>query len=276
MKETKMKCLLLLLLVLITREILCFPHLLSTRVDEGQIEKIITAVPKIELHAHLHGSVRHTTLQELIKMQNVTNSVSKISLDQNDIGSLQKPFELFPVVHQLVNSLPIVSRILTEMIEDYYHDNTIYLEIRTTPRNLMDGTSKSQYVQSLVEQIYRENQKWKGKIMTKLILSFDRSKSLSDAHETFLLAKQFRRFQGDQIIVGLDLAGNPQGGTFENFESLLREARNDNFNITVHIAESREQSEINLDQSLEQDETSMILKFRYGFFSLIFIYYSLL
>jgi adenosine deaminase len=234
-------------------------HSRSTQISDNEalLNKIIHELPKLELHAHLHGSVRYSTLMELIQQRNLSHLINKIALDASDHGLGDKPFELFPVVHKMVNNLSVVRRILSEMVEDYAKENTIYLEIRTSPRFLDgDGTSVKEYIHAVVEDIYELNRRYSSKMMIKLILGIDRSKNLADSRVIVDYATEHRYFKGEKIIVGLDFSGNPQGGRFDDFRGLFTSVREKGFNITIHTAEAKELSDP------DNDETMKILDFR--------------
>jgi adenosine deaminase len=212
--------------------------------DETLLNKIIHELPKIELHAHLHGSVRHSTLIELIEQRNMSHLINKIALDASDHGLSDKPFELFPIVHKMVNTLPIVRRILSEMVEDYAKENTIYLEIRTSPRSLDgDGTSVSEYIQAIVEDISELNHRYSSNMIIKLILGIDRSKNVQDSRVIVDYAIEHKYYKGEKIIVGIDFSGNPQGGRFDDFKELFVFGRENGFNVTIHTAEAKELSD---------------------------------
>ena len=48
--------------------------------------------------------------------------------------TLKECFQVFALTHRLVNSLPIVARVVREVIADFAADGVAYAEIRTTPR----------------------------------------------------------------------------------------------------------------------------------------------
>jgi adenosine deaminase len=230
---------------------------------------LIHDLPKVELHAHLHGSVRHSTLQELIKGSDKEDAQYRFMLDEGDHGLADRPFDLFPVVHKLVNSIEIVKRVLHEMVEDYIAENVIYLEIRTTPRSLPDGTTAREYVKTLVSEIAAINQKQSGTIHTRLILSIDRSKKVSDGEDVLSLAKEFQYHidldtgMKRKVIVGIDFSGNPNGGRFDDFAKIFEDGRNIGFNITLHTAEIAELSETETDHDeIVLDDTTKILNFK--------------
>ena len=225
-----------------------------------EVHQIIFDLPKVEIHAHLHGSVRYSTLRELIEARNMTDSISKFVMDQDDHGLAERPFELFPIVHRLVNSMDIVIRILREMVEDYLAENTIYLEIRSSPRGLEDGSTVKDYIQTVVQHIASLNKLHEGKIIVKLIAGIDRSKNINDGRMIYQYAKEFQYYEGEKIIVGMDFAGNPSGGTFMDFQDLFNEIQASNlFHVTVHTAEIKELSE---SLNGEVDETNTILSFQ--------------
>lgn len=226
------------------------------------LERVVRLLPKLELHAHLHGSIRLSTLQELSIAAG--NGPIEVTVSNEHSGQVEKPFELFPIIHRTVTSKEVVLRILQEMIEDYQNENTIYMEIRSTPRSLPDGTTAAEYVELLVNAIARHNHQNGDKILVKLIVSIDRSRSYTDALQTLQYLRDYSTVRAEnaetseRVIVGVDFSGNPLGGRFQEFSPIFLEARKMGFNITAHTAEARE-----LTEAGENDETNAILDFRY-------------
>lgn len=222
-------------------------------------EAIMTVVPKIELHAHLHGSIRMDTLQELVTTRN-------LPINLGGELNLEKCFKLFANVHKLINNIDVVKRVTREVLADYMAENTIYLELRTTPRNLSDGTSPETYVETLVELIQQHNIESGHIMLVKLILSIDRSSRFKEAIDISELAGDYRFYSNGsdypvRTIVGLDFSGNPLGGKFEDFSPLFDTARERNLGITLHAAELKELSD-SVDPVTDEDDTESILNFR--------------
>lgn len=225
---------------------------------DDRSENEVIKMPKIELHAHLHGSVRRATMLELAAKINITTPL-KLSLDQYDHGVVDKPFELFPIVHSIVDRKEVVERVLLEMIQDYKELNTIYLEIRTTPRSLPDGTSIEGYLKLVTQVIADHNLANRDDLLVKLIVSIDRSKKFSDAVDLMALIQRYTYIGEEKVIVGVDFSGNPLGGRFQDFAALFTEARLTlGLNVTVHTAELKQLSEKRDD---DLDETSFILNY---------------
>ncbi len=117
-------------------------------------------LPKIELHAHLNGCIRESTLLELARERNVTLSpllhdlqigssstvpastenvpTTKINTKQR---SLPECFEIFAEIAKCVTDLVALRRITKEALEDFAVHNVKYLELRSTPKILFYSDS---------------------------------------------------------------------------------------------------------------------------------------
>lgn len=71
-------------------------------------------MPKIELHAHLSGSVRALTFMELAEKKG-------IDIDHIDFYNMTMDtgFEIFMILSKIIDSLDVVYRITREIIDDY-------------------------------------------------------------------------------------------------------------------------------------------------------------
>lgn len=248
--------------------LLCVIFLVAANAFLEEEFRILHQVPKVELHAHLHGSIRLSTLKELSVAQGV-------SLDTDGELNLEKCFKLFGVLHRIVSSIDILKRITQEVLNDYMAESTIYLELRTTPRNLSDGTTVERYVEFLVELIEKHNIEHGDRMLVKLILSIDRSSRFRDALEISELAADYRFLSNStaypvRTIVGLDFSGNPHGGRFEDFSPLFDNAQDRGLSLSVHTAEISELSD-SVDPKTDEDDTESILNFRLAFLSCIFV-----
>ena len=219
-------------------------------------------LPKIELHSHLHGSIRRSTLFELAREKRLTVNMDEFEFaNKSSSEVVHKAFDLFRMIHEVVTNITVVKRIFDETIVDYMAENTIYLEIRSTPRSLSDGTTIQSYMESLLAWIQKHNNEQGHKMMVKLIVSLDRSKTVEEAKNvTNLATRLFVEQKGRRDLVGLDYSGNPLVGKFKDFEECFILARSVGMRITVHTAETPALSESK--HSDEQDDTSSILSFR--------------
>lgn len=188
---------------------------------------------KVDLHCHLNGSVRKSTLSELLG--------SSVDLDTKHVHTIEDAFTEFKKVYDVVNSQAILRRIVRETLSDAKADNVLYLELRTTPRKLSDVPSTKDYVRIVVDEIsnFPHLNRLKpitsfprGKIAVRLILTVDRAQPLSIAEQTVDIAL---RFPG--IVVGIDFAGDPSVGSFEEFVPVFERARGHGLSTTIHTSE---------------------------------------
>jgi len=194
-------------------------------------------IPKVELHAHLNGCIRPSTLCELATAQfgsteHATMIMSHIDLISRNEASLALGFKLFDMIYQVTNTLEIIARITRETIEDCAKDNVKYLELRTTPRAIPSTPmTKRTYIETVLSTI--QNVTLKHDITVGLIISINRNETSEAAMETVQLAVEYK----SQGIVGIDLSGNPTVGDFETFVPALEYARNNGLKLTIHFAE---------------------------------------
>ncbi|KAI3456430.1 hypothetical protein Pfo_013093 [Paulownia fortunei] len=228
------------------------------------------SMPKIELHAHLNGSIRDSTLRELARELGekgtiVFSDVEHVIL-KND-RELSEVFKLFDLIHILTTDHKTVTRITKEVIEDFAADNVVYLELRTTPkRNDSKGMSKRSYMEAVLEGIRSvdsvevdlshkmnadtsahshfvddlSNGTGSKKIYVRLLLSIDRRETAEAAMETVELALEMR----DLGVLGIDLSGNPVIGEWLTFLPALEFAKKQGLPITLHCGEVPNPDEI--------------------------------
>lgn len=73
--------------------------------------------------------------------------LDKVDFYQVDI---QTAFEFFKISSQCVQDIKTLQRVVYEIIEDFVKQNTLYLELRSTPKAFKDSTTKA-YVEAIIE-----------------------------------------------------------------------------------------------------------------------------
>ena len=218
--------------------------------EESKLIQFTKHIPKIEIHAHLNGSIRESTLVEFMTEQKTITQLSPSLLNllqftssssssssssstttlNNEYNSRQRSlsqcFEIFPLIHQSVNTTNHLKRITEEALLDFSNAYVCYLELRTTPRPM---PTKQIYVDTVVNTMSEfERKEWERyqmemtksnhldpnythprmPLIPRLLISIDRSGSPNDAIEHVQLAIQMVQNE-NKYIVGVDLGGNP-------------------------------------------------------------------
>ncbi|CAN6169119.1 unnamed protein product [Urochloa humidicola] len=238
---------------------------------EKEMREWCVTLPKVELHAHLNGSVRNSTLLELAKQLAEKGII--VFEDVKDVimkngRSLQECFKLFDLFHILTTDHDTVTRIAKEVVEDFAAENVVYLEIRTTPKNneakgmtkrsymnavikglkavvavdvvLFDSNSRTNDTLTCTPTIELDGDTRKKRIYVRLLLSIDRRETTLAALDTVNLALEMK----GQGVIGIDLSGNPVVGEWETYLPALQRAKELGIPITIHCGEVANRKEI--------------------------------
>jgi adenosine deaminase len=89
-------------------------------------------------------------------------------------------------------------------VEDYAKYNTVYVELRSTPKEFKDCT-KEDYINTIIEAM-NEAEEENPRIRVRLILSINRQSTVEAAKELIDLAIKYKP---EKYFVGVELSGNP-------------------------------------------------------------------
>ncbi|OAA57261.1 Adenosine/AMP deaminase [Cordyceps fumosorosea ARSEF 2679] len=201
------------------------------------------ALPKIELHAHLTGSVSRRTLHDIWRrkkdagetdLQDPLEVMPEGKFDFN----VQSFFPLFSsYIYNLLTDAASVTEATTAALRDFRADGVAYLELRTTPR-ATPLLSAEAYVRVVLAALAAFNAS-QTDTRARLILSIDRRHDAATAASVADLAVRLRP---GGLVVGVDLCGDPTarpGGEVRLFTPAFAEARGAGLGVTVHFAEGR-------------------------------------
>ncbi len=206
--------------------------------DSSQGIEHYRAIPKVELHRHLEGSLRLKTMSEVSRALGLglpgTGPLgSMVQVDGNDPYTFTNFLKKFETLRLFYRSPEIIGRITREAISDAAADNIKYMELRFTPVALSRAEKfpLGEVIDWVIEGA-RQAEKESG-LHVGLIASVNRHESTDLAEEVVKLALD-RQKAG---IVGLDLAGNEADFSAMPFAGLFQEARQAGLHITVHAGE---------------------------------------
>lgn len=122
---------------------------------DNEADVFYRELPKVELHAHLNGSVSFQTIEKLLKRKphlNIEHSMTAIGKGQR--RTLDECFQVFKVIHQLVDTQEDILMVATDVIKEFAADGVKYLELRSTPREEKNtGLTKQRYVETVIKAI---------------------------------------------------------------------------------------------------------------------------
>lgn len=200
--------------------------------------ELYQALPKVELHRHLEGSLRFETVRELARSHGLNLPATAQLREMVQIGP-NEPFTFdnflskFSTLRMFYRSSEIISRITQEAIADAAADNIRYLELRFTPVALsrLQDFPLAEVMDWVIEGARLGEDKFG--VTTRLIVSINRHESVALAAQVTYLAIE-RLGQG---IIGLDLAGNEVEFHAKPFVKLFQTAKEKGLHITTHAGE---------------------------------------
>ncbi|XP_076267112.1 adenosine deaminase-like protein isoform X3 [Rhynchophorus ferrugineus] len=196
------------------------------------METFCSKLPKIELHAHLNGSLSRETLK---KFGCADNDI--LEYNQAKQTTLDQVFDIFKIAHQATSTKQNLYESTVKVIEEFASDNVIYLELRTTPRKEADMT-EDEYVETVIKALLDSES---SDIMVKLILSIDRRHTYDQQVETLKTIIKYKKLYPD-VVRGIDLSGDPTKGAF--FRDIFEKARRNELFVAMHCAEIKNDAEV--------------------------------
>lgn len=197
------------------------------------------ALPKVELHRHLEGSLRLDTMVDIARQHGITIPADVLRLStlvqvqEEDKFTFQNFLSKFNTLRMFYRSPDVIHRITREAIEDAARDNVKYMELRFTPVAL--SRAERFPLHDVMDWVIASTKDaaQKFNIVVKLIASVNRHESADLAEQVAWLAAEHVR----DGVVGLDLAGNEAEFKSEPFYGIFKEARQSGLHVTIHAAE---------------------------------------
>ncbi|GAB6027601.1 hypothetical protein CHUAL_001843 [Chamberlinius hualienensis] len=204
---------------------------------------------KVELHVHLDGAVRLTTIWELSKKKNLElpGDGSLQALEQNIVVTIPKGLSDYLsgfkwIIQALQGDLEAIERVSYEFVQDKAADGLIYVETRCSSQILMsseNGVSADDVTKAVLKGLRRGETDFGIKV--RLILVCIRAYP-EWAMETLDLCTKYR----NEGVVGIDIAGDEAPDVDKNGElqfhpsiiSAFREAKERGIHRTVHASEA--------------------------------------
>ena len=199
------------------------------------------SMPKVELHAHLSGSLSCKTIEELVRLhrksfpdEDLPPEADKFKDITDDNCSFDATYAIFRVAQSIVDHPEAVVIATTRVIEEFSAENVKFLELRSTPRSVAGKMTKEEYVESVVDAIEKCSNKLQ--VIVKYLVSIDRRGTVGDAETAVKLCVDMNK-KHPNIVVGIDLSGDARVNDAIDFIPLLKSATDANLRVTAHLAE---------------------------------------
>ena len=200
----------------------------------------LNAVPKIELHCHLDGSLRAETVLEIYNRESqkpfgdlsieevrrmMTAPVPCLSLDM-----YLKSFDL-PIL--IMQSKASLRRVTYELMEDAARENVKYIEIRFAPLNHVSRDRPLvEVLESVIEGMEEAEKVYE--IKGNIIMSFMRHENPDKLKQMALEAHSLL----GKGVVAVDLCGGENDRFAPRFKDAIAYCRALGYRVTIHAGET--------------------------------------
>ena len=247
-------------------------------------------LPRFELHAHINGSIPLMVLKRFAEEDAAAEEqkegenegkklVEEVQCFMTPLGPEATPsermahcFKVFDVVYKVMQTRQRLREATRAVVRSFIEDGCVYIELRTTPKSLKDGTTDDQYISCVLEAIQDElklhnsnkrnrRQGQQPPVRCNLILSINRRVPPEGAERVIDLAILFRekqRFLIEELlennneeeavnvptVTSIDFCGDCYARTFKEFLPALERAKSNNLKTTIHCGEKDDDEEV--------------------------------
>ena len=209
----------------------------SPDADGASIRELLHRMPKTELHCHLDGSVRPTTMLELgheygVYMPHAEEELLRDHMRVDDARHLEDYLQRFDITLSVMQTRPAIERIAYELAEDAAREHVRYIEVRFAPVLNARGTlATTDAVDAALAGLARGEQD--HGIVGRVIICALRHLSPTVSMELAELAVAYR----DRGVVAFDLAGGERGNSATVHAEAFAYVRKHDMACTVHAGE---------------------------------------
>ncbi|MBB5775137.1 adenosine deaminase [Nonomuraea jabiensis] len=190
--------------------------------------------PRYELHCHLDGSVRPSTIADLARRQGITLEapVEQLVTAPAGCGSLSRFLTYIEVPLQVLQTPDALSRAARELVEDWHADGVVYGETRFAPQQHgRQGMTVDEAVEAVAEGL-AAGEAATG-VRTGLLLCCLRHQT---PEESLAVAETALRHRDK--VAGLDLAGDERRYAATPHRAAFDLAHAAGLPCTVHAGEA--------------------------------------
>jgi adenosine deaminase len=203
-------------------------------------------LPKVELHRHLDGSVRLSTILDLARKHGLDVGAGTVS-ELRRIATVTEPMKdlgavlaCFQTTQRVLCSAEAIRRVTYENIEDAWRDGVKLLELRFAPAFIARGKniSNDEIIEAVLDGVALGM--FAHPIEVGLIGILPRSHPLEDNERVVQDLVRWRSSGKPHAerLCGLDLADAEDGTDPSAFVPLVEQARAAGMGITIHSGEN--------------------------------------
>ena len=202
-------------------------------------KELLLQLPKVELHCHLDGSLRVSSILDQAKIDNIKlpfknydDLTTYFKIGENR-GSLEDYIKRFDITLCVMQTPKALSRFAYELTEDVSKENVRYIEVRYSP---ILHTKKGMALEEALESVRKGLKRGEKDFGVKsgIIVCGIRHISPEASLKLADLAVRYK----NRGVVGFDLAGSEENFPAKEHRKAFYLIRNNNINATIHAGEA--------------------------------------
>jgi adenosine deaminase len=201
--------------------------------------ELFQSLPKTDLHVHLDGSLRLSTILELAEADGIelpargVQELNQVIGCGNNFGSLVEYLRGFDITLRVMQTEASLERIAFELGEDAHAENVRYMEVRYAPLlHTRRGMKLTAVVEAVLDGLGRARETYG--IKSNLILCGIRNISPESSYAMAELCVAYK----NRGVVGFDLAGAEAEFPPKHHRAAFQLVRDNNINTTIHAGEA--------------------------------------
>lgn len=214
----------------------------------------VAQLPKVELHDHIDGGLRPSTLLDLAQQSGYSGLPDSIMSQPEDAradaleewfrtsaesGDLPSYLELFARTTAVMQTAEAIERVTREAVEDLARDGVVYAELRFAPEQHQEqGLDLQHVVDAAIAGVRAGEQSAAAEdnpIVARLILCAMRNNNRSTEIARLVVDNAG---DGSGYVVGFDLAGPEEGFSVREHAEALELLRENLVPFTIHAGEA--------------------------------------
>lgn len=215
-------------------------------------EERLRRIPKVELHRHLDGSVRISTIWEIAREKGLDvgarslEELQRKAVLRSPLHDLHSVLACFSTQQAALCSFDAISRVTFENVEDAWRDGTRLVELRFAPCFISEGKdiSNDEIIAGVLVGMLRAMAAWPIEVGLIGILPRAAPLARNAAATRDLVRWRKSGAPGADRICGFDLADREAGFDPLELAPLVEEAREAGMGITIHSGEDTDAAHV--------------------------------
>ncbi len=201
--------------------------------------ELLYKLPKTDLHVHLDGCLRPSTIIDLAKKQGVElpstdpKELEEIVVSGKKCKNLEEYLRGFEITLSVLQKPEALYRVAYELAEDAASENVFYMEVRYSPiLHTQKGLKLTTIVDAVIEGLREAETNFN--IKTGVIICGMRNIN----PETSVILAELAVAYKNKGVVAFDLAGQEENNPAKRHKEAFYLIRNNNINTTIHAGEA--------------------------------------